>query len=84
MKNVKFIKQPKSITLYSRPMCGWCIEAKEWLDEQGLKYTAMNVGTDLAARGSEPSILADKRSCPLLKLMASCSVISTWISFKRS
>lgn len=31
-------------------MCGWCIEAKEWLDAQGLNYTAINVGTDLAAR----------------------------------
>ena len=47
---MKFLKQPQRIVLYSRPMCGWCIEAKEWLDAQGLSYTAINVGTDLAAR----------------------------------
>ena len=50
MKNVKFIKRPQQITLYSRPMCGWCIEAKEWLEAQGLKFTAINVGADVAAR----------------------------------
>jgi glutaredoxin len=45
-----FIKQPQEIILYSRPYCGWCIEAKEWLEAQGLKFTVINVGTDLAAR----------------------------------
>jgi len=50
MKNVKFVRQPQQITLYSRPMCGWCIEAKEWLEAQGLKFTAINVGVDAFAR----------------------------------
>jgi glutaredoxin 3 len=36
---VKVLKKPESIVLYSRPMCGWCIEAKEWLDEHGWAYT---------------------------------------------
>jgi glutaredoxin len=31
-------------------MCGWCIDAKEWLDAQGLPYETRNTGTDLAAR----------------------------------
>ena len=47
---MNFIKQPQRITLYSRPMCSWCMDAKLWLDEQGLKYTAINVGADAAAR----------------------------------
>lgn len=50
MAKLNFLKQPQRIVLYSRPMCGWCIDAKEWLDAQGLKYEAINVGTDLAAR----------------------------------
>ncbi len=47
---MKFLKKPNRIVLYSRPMCGWCIEAKEWLAEQGLDFTIHNVGNDAAAR----------------------------------
>ncbi len=31
-------------------MCSWCMDAKAWLEAQGLKYTTANVGTDAAAR----------------------------------
>ena len=47
---MKILKQPAQIILYSRPLCGWCQEAKEWLDARGWNYTVSNVGTDLAAR----------------------------------
>ena len=47
---MKILKQPTQITLYSRPLCGWCQEAKEWLDARGWKYNVSNVGTDLVAR----------------------------------
>jgi glutaredoxin len=47
---MKFIKCPNQINLYTRPMCSWCIDAKAWLDEQRLKYTLFDVGTDLSAR----------------------------------
>jgi glutaredoxin len=47
---MKILKQPQQIILYSRPMCGWCQEAKAWLDERGWKYTVCNVGADSAAR----------------------------------
>ncbi|MBI5686765.1 MAG: glutaredoxin family protein [Verrucomicrobia bacterium] len=47
---MKILKQPQQITLYSRPMCGWCQEAKAWLDERGWKYTVCNTGVDQAAR----------------------------------
>ena len=50
MKPVKFIKCPNEIILYTRPMCSWCIDAKAWLDEQGLKYTQFDVGADLTAK----------------------------------
>ena len=49
LEGMTFIKQPQSITLYSRPMCGWCQDAKEWLDAHGQKYTVQNT-TDPAAR----------------------------------
>jgi glutaredoxin 3 len=47
---MKILKQPREITLYSRPMCGWCQEAKTWLDERGWRYLSLNTGTDAAAR----------------------------------
>ena len=50
MAKLKFLKEPKHIILYSRPMCGWCIDAKEWLTEQGLPFETRNTGTDPAAR----------------------------------
>lgn len=50
MEKLNFLKQPQRIVLYSRPMCGWCIDAKEWLDAQGLAYETKNTGADAAAR----------------------------------
>lgn len=47
---MKILKQPQQIILYTRPICGWCQEAKAWLDERGWKYTVCNVGEDLAGR----------------------------------
>ena len=44
------MKQPKEITLFSRAMCGWCIDAKEWLNAQGWEYTTKDVGRDSDAR----------------------------------
>jgi len=37
------------ITLYSRPLCGWCIDAKEYLRQNNLPFTEVNVGANPAA-----------------------------------
>ena len=47
---VKFIKQPQQITLFTRPMCSWCMDVKEWLAEQWLECTVVDVGVDQAGR----------------------------------
>jgi glutaredoxin len=47
---VKTLKTPTSITLYSRPICGWCQEAKAWLDQRGWSYQMADTGRDPAAR----------------------------------
>lgn len=47
---MKILKQPQEIVLYTRPMCGWCQDAKAWLHERGWKYTMVNVGVDAAGR----------------------------------
>jgi glutaredoxin len=48
--SVQILKTPKSIVLYSRPLCGWCMEAKAWLDAIGWKYEVRDTGADPAAR----------------------------------
>ena len=37
------------LKLYSRAMCSWCIDAKEYLHERGYKFTEIDVGRDRAA-----------------------------------
>lgn len=32
--------------LYSREMCSWCDDAKEWLTERGYQYEVVDVGQD--------------------------------------
>jgi len=38
------------IRLFIKPYCGWCDEAREWLEERGIKYETLDVISDLAAR----------------------------------
>jgi glutaredoxin 3 len=47
---MKVLKVPENITLYSRGMCGWCIDAKRWLDKIEWKYVIQDTGKDPAAR----------------------------------
>ena len=47
---MKILKVPREITLFSRPLCGWCQEAQAWLETRGWKYEYLDVGADLAAR----------------------------------
>jgi glutaredoxin-like YruB-family protein len=38
-----------TIKLYSRPLCGWCQEAKAHLRQRGLAFEDVDVGADPAA-----------------------------------
>lgn len=35
-----------SVTVYSAPWCGFCVAAKKYLDEKGVKYTEKDVDKD--------------------------------------
>ncbi len=37
---------PTSIRLFIKPFCGWCHEAIEWLDSNGVAYTRLDVTND--------------------------------------
>jgi glutaredoxin 3 len=39
----------EKIRLFVKPFCGWCHEAKDWLDERGVAYEELDVVTDRAA-----------------------------------
>jgi glutaredoxin 3 len=41
--------KPKTIRLFVKSFCGWCSEAKDWLDERGIVYDEINVSSDRAA-----------------------------------
>ena len=40
---------PAELTLYSRAMCSWCTDAKDYLSERGYQFTVIDVGQDRAA-----------------------------------
>lgn len=37
------------LTLYSRTMCSWCIDANDFLQSRGYKFTEIDVGRNRAA-----------------------------------
>ena len=39
----------RKIRLFVKPFCGWCHEAKDWLEECGLAYEELDVVSDRAA-----------------------------------
>lgn len=42
--------KPNKIRLFVKPYCGWCHDAKDWLDERGIRYEELDVISDAVAR----------------------------------
>jgi len=40
----------RHVRLFIKPYCGWCHEAREWLDERGINYETLDVISDSASR----------------------------------
>jgi Glutaredoxin and related proteins len=53
------------LKLYSRAMCSWCEDAKEFLQERGYRFTEVDVGSDRAAY-EEMKELSDQSYVPTL------------------
>ncbi len=64
---MKILKQPREIILYSRPLCGWCQDAKAWLEERGWPFQVRNVGSDPAARARSIEI-SGQRLVPVIEV----------------
>ncbi len=37
------------VTVYTTPVCPWCIKLKDWLEEEGISYREKDVSTDIDA-----------------------------------
>ena len=57
--------KPDHVRLFIKPFCGWCHEAKDWLDEQGVAYEEVDVVSDRAAY-QEMKELSGQTRAPVL------------------
>lgn len=53
------------VKLYTRPWCGWCLEAKEFLQSRGIAFEEVDVGRDPAAN-DEMLRLSGQRYVPTI------------------
>jgi glutaredoxin-like YruB-family protein len=49
LTNYSQAKIMRNIKLYSRALCGWCIEAKDYLKQHGLTFEEVDVGRNPSA-----------------------------------
>jgi len=53
------------IRLFIKPYCPWCDQARQWLDERGLKYQTLDVIADSKAM-TEMVNLSGQRLAPVI------------------
>src|SRR4051812_14555364 len=44
-----YLRPPMQLKLYSREWCSWCIDAKDFLSENGYRFQEIDVGRDRQA-----------------------------------
>lgn len=59
--------KPPHIRLFIKPYCGWCHQAIDWLDQQGIAYETLDVTRDAAAR-LEMAALSGQTLAPVLEV----------------
>lgn len=59
--------KPEKIRLFVKPYCGWCHDAKDWLDERGIRYEELDVITDSVAR-KEMRDLSGQTLAPVIEV----------------
>ena len=55
----------REIRLYTRNLCGWCVDAKEYLKKHGIPFEEIDVGRDPAAN-DEMIRLSKQRYVPTI------------------
>ena len=66
MIDERTIAQPK-VTVYSTPTCPYCVMAKRYLSERGIKYDDINVAAD-QARALEMLTKSGQMGVPVLDI----------------
>ena len=59
--------KPEKIRLFIKPFCGWCHEAKDWLDEHELAYEELDVVSNRAAY-QEMKELTGQTKAPVIEV----------------
>jgi len=59
--------KPQSIRLFVKPFCGWCHEAKGWLEGRGWEFESLNVFTNSEAR-AEMRELTGQTKAPCIEI----------------
>ena len=59
--------KPEKIRLFVKPWCGWCDEAKDWLDERGVVYEEFDVTNNHTAR-DEMRQLSGQTLAPVIEV----------------
>ena len=59
--------KPEKIRLFVKPYCGWCHDAKDWLDERGIRYQELDVISDVEAR-KEMRDLSGQTLAPVIEV----------------
>ena len=59
--------KPEHVRLFIKPGCGWCHEAKDWLDERGVAYDELDVVSNRAAY-QEMKELSGQTRAPVLEV----------------
>jgi len=59
--------KPEKIRLFVKPYCGWCHDAKDWLDERSIRYEELDVISDGAAR-QEMRELSGQTLAPVIEV----------------
>ena len=71
------------IKIYSTTWCAFCKAEKHWLDEQGVKYTDVNIETDQAA-ADEMMKLSGQMGVPFTVLTKDDGTKASMVGFDQS
>jgi glutaredoxin 3 len=59
--------KPERVRLFIKPWCGWCQQARQWLDLQGIAYQALDVTADPQA-WDEMTKLSGQNRAPVIEI----------------
>ena len=66
MIDERMMAAPK-VSVYSTKTCPYCIMAKQYLSDKGIKYTDYDVGAD-SKRAQEMVVKSNQRGVPVLEI----------------